>query len=194
MKIVVGLGNPGKQYQNNRHNVGFRCIDHLAKEHSTVIKKSSCQSDIARVTINGKEVLLVKPRTYVNLSGDTVTCILKKNHASLSDLIVIYDDLDLPTGRIRIRPVGSAGGHRGIKSIIQRTGSQEFNRIRVGISRPPADSVYVDEDEIVDYVLGDFPPDEDEIVRQAVRNAADAVQCIISEGINIAMNKFNRRK
>ena len=122
MKIVLGLGNPGKKYQSNRHNIGFRCIDHLAEVHGIAIKKSSCQSDVGRMKIKGEDVLLVKPRTFVNLAGEAVACLLKKYRVSISDLIVIYDDLDLPTGRIRIRPVGSAGGHRGIKSIIQSIG------------------------------------------------------------------------
>jgi PTH1 family peptidyl-tRNA hydrolase len=144
--------------------------------------------------IKGEDVLLVKPRTFVNLAGEAVACLLKKYRVSISDLIVIYDDLDLPTGRIRIRPVGSAGGHRGIKSIIQSIGDREFRRIRVGISRPSSDTVPESEDAIVDYVLGDFSPDEEEIISGAIDTVADAVECIISEGIDFTMNRFNRRK
>jgi len=194
MKIVVGLGNPGKKYQSNRHNIGFRCIDHLAVAHAVAIKKSSCQSDVGRMKIKGEDVLLAKPRTFVNLSGEAVACLLNKYQVSIPDLIVIYDDLDLPTGRIRIRPGGSAGGHRGIKSIIQSIGDREFSRIRVGISRPSADVLPESEDAIVDYVLGDLSPAEEDIINGAVGNVADAVECIISEGISFTMNKFNHRK
>jgi PTH1 family peptidyl-tRNA hydrolase len=194
MKLIVGLGNPGKQYQLNRHNIGFRCIDHIASVAEAKLRKSPCQSDTARIMVEGTEVLLAKPSTFVNLSGDAVACLLKKHKLPLSDLIVIYDDLDLPAGRIRIRTGGSAGGHRGIKSIIEKTGSPEFHRVRIGISRPPTVSHSANLDEVVDYVLGDFPAVEEDIVKQAIKAAADAAKCIITDGIHVAMNRFNRRR
>lgn len=194
MKLIVGLGNPGKSYQFNRHNIGFRCIDHIASTREVKLRRSLCQSDTVRTAFAGIQVLLAKPRTFVNLSGEAVACLLKKHKMALSDLIVIYDDLDLPTGRIRLRTGGSAGGHRGIRSIIERTGSTEFHRVRIGISRPPTVSYSANQDEVVDYVLGDFPAVEKGIAEQAIRTAADAAECIVTDGIDVAMNMFNRRR
>ena len=194
MKIIIGLGNTGKHYQNNRHNVGFRCIDHIADKYSIPLKKRLCQSDIGQGTIAGCEVLLAKPRTFVNLSGNAVEGLLTKFKAEPGDLLVVHDDLDLPSGRIRVKLGGKSGGHRGIKSIIDSIGSQDFCRIRIGISRPDNESSqYRDEDEIVDYVLSDFTSGEEEIIQPAVARVADTIECILAEGIAIAMNKYNRR-
>jgi len=195
MKIIVGLGNPGSHYRLNRHNIGFRCIDHIADKFSIPVKKRLCRSDTGQGSIAGCEVLLVKPRTFVNLSGEAIARLLDKFHAKAEDMIVIHDDLDLPTGRIRVRLGGGSGGHRGVKSTIDCIGSPNFNRIRIGISRPGnKGSRYADEDEIVDYVLGDFPPDEEDIIKTAVANVAEAIEYILKDGIEIAMNRFNRRR
>jgi peptidyl-tRNA hydrolase, PTH1 family len=193
MKIIVGLGNPGNHYRYNRHNVGFRCIDELARENSITTKKVVCQSDTGSGTIEGTEVMLAKPRTFVNLSGKAVTCLLDKFHAKLEDLIVIHDDLDLPTGRLRIRLGGKSGGHRGVRSIIDCTGSETFYRIRIGISRPQrgSNSEHYDE-EIVDYVLGDLSKPEEELMQPAVEKACNAIDAILHDGIEGAMNKFNK--
>ena len=194
MKIIVGLGNPGSHYRLNRHNIGFRCIDHIADKFSIPVKKRLCRSDTGQGSIAGCEVLLARPRTYVNLSGEAIACMLDKFHVKPADLIVIHDDLDLPTGRIRLRLGGKSGGHRGIKSTIDCIGSPEFNRVRIGISRPgDKGSRYADEDEIVDYVLGDFPPDEEDVIKTAVANVAEAVECLLKDGLATAMNRFNRR-
>jgi len=194
MKIIVGFGNPGNHYRLNRHNIGFRCIDHIADKFSIPVKKRLCRSDTGQGSIAGCEVLLVKPRTYVNLSGEAINCLLDKFHVKAEELIVIHDDLDLTTGRIRLRLGGKSGGHRGIKSTIDCIGSPEFNRVRIGISRPGnKGSRYADEDEIVDYVLGDFPPEEEDIIESSVTGVAEAVECILKDGIEIAMNRFNRR-
>jgi PTH1 family peptidyl-tRNA hydrolase len=194
MKIIVGLGNPGSHYRLNRHNIGFRCIDYIADKFSIPVKRRLCNSDTGQGSIAGCEPLLVKPRTYVNLSGKAVACLLDKFHVKPAELIVIHDDLDLPTGRIRLRLGGKSGGHRGIRSTIDCLGSPEFNRVRIGISRPGnKGSRYADEDEIVDYVLGDFPPDEEDIIKTAVANVAEAVECILTDGLEAAMNRFNRR-
>ena len=194
MRIIVGLGNPGSHYRLNRHNIGFRCIDHIADKFSIPIKKRLCRSDTGQGSIDGCEVLLVKPRTFVNLSGEAVACLLDKFHAEPGELIVIHDDLDLPTGRIRLRMGGKSGGHRGIKSAIDCIGSPDFNRVRIGISRPGnKGSRYADEDEIVDYVLGDFPPEEEELIKTAVASVAEAVECLLKDGLETAMNRFNRR-
>jgi len=194
MKIIVGLGNPGSHYRLNRHNIGFRCIDYMADKFSIPVKRRLCKSDAGQGEIAGCEVLLARPRTFVNLSGEAISCLLDKFHVKPAELIVIHDDLDLPTGRIRLRLGGKSGGHRGIKSAIDCIGSPEFNRVRIGISRPGnKGSRYADEDEIVDYVLGDFPPDEEDITNTAVANVAEAVECILTDGIETAMNRFNRR-
>ena len=194
MKIIVGLGNPGSHYRLNRHNIGFLCIDHIADKFSIPVKKRLCRSDTGQGNIAGCEVLLVKPRTYVNLSGEAINSLLDKFHVKPEGLIVIHDDLDLPTGRIRLRLGGKSGGHRGIKSTIDCIGSPDFNRVRIGISRPGnTGSNYADEDEIVNYVLGDFPPEEAEIIKTAVASVAEAVECLLTDGIEIAMNRFNKR-
>jgi PTH1 family peptidyl-tRNA hydrolase len=194
MKIIVGLGNPGGHYRLNRHNIGFRCIDYIADKFSIPVKKRLCKSDMGQGSIAGCEVLLARPRTYVNLSGEAIACLLDKFHAKPGDLIVIHDDLDLPVGRIRLRLGGGSGGHRGIRSAIDCLGSPDFNRVRIGISRPGnKGSRYADEDEIVDYVLGDFPPEEADIIQTAVTGVAEAVECILADGLEAAMNRFNRR-
>ena len=191
MKIIVGLGNPGSHYRLNRHNIGFRCIDYIADKFSIPVKKRLCKSDIGQGSIAGCEVLLARPRTYVNLSGEAISCLLDKFHAKPADLIVIHDDLDLPVGRIRLRLGGKSGGHRGIRSTIDCLGSQEFSRVRLGISRPAnSGSRHGDEDEIVDYVLGDFPADEADIIKTAVANVAEAVESILADGLETAMTRF----
>jgi peptidyl-tRNA hydrolase, PTH1 family len=193
MKIIVGLGNPGSHYKNNRHNMGFRCIDQLARRQSIAVKKVLCQADTGKGAMNGEEVLLAKPKTFVNLSGNSVECLLDKFHADIDDLLVIHDDLDLPTGRLRIRLGGKSGGHRGVRSIIERLGSEDFYRIRIGISRPPREQnpAYYG-DEIVDYVLGDLTGPEENLMQPAIDKACEAIESILSEGMEAAMNKFNR--
>jgi PTH1 family peptidyl-tRNA hydrolase len=194
MKIIVGLGNSGKQYQFNRHNVGFRCIDYLADLHAISVRKSICQSNCGKGIIAGIEVLLVKPKTFVNLSGISISCLMEKYESAIEDLIVIYDDLDLPTGRIRIRHGGRSAGHRGIKSIIKSISNTDFYRIRIGISKPDREtSGDLNEDAVVEYVLGNFTQSEEKIIQQAVRDVAEAVECILARGISNTMNKFNRR-
>jgi len=194
MKIIVGLGNPGSHYRLNRHNIGFRCIDNIADKFSIPVKNRLCRSDAGQGSIDNCEVILIKPRTFVNLSGQAVACLLDKFHARPEDLLVIHDDLDLTTGRIRVRLGGGSGGHRGIKSIIDCIGSKDFNRVRIGISRPGNQgSRYADEEEIVDYVLGNFPPEEADIIKTAVSSVAEVVECILKDGIEIAMNRFNKR-
>ncbi|MBN1690050.1 MAG: aminoacyl-tRNA hydrolase [Dehalococcoidia bacterium] len=195
MRIIMGLGNPGRQYQYNRHNVGFHCIDRLAEKHSIKLKTRLCQSQTGTGQIEGAEVVLAKPSTFVNLSGNAAAGLLKRFGCTPQDLIVIHDDLDLPAGRIRVRLNGRSGGHRGIKSIIHMTGSQDFHRVRIGISRPFTERTGDDyENEVVDYVLGDFSREENELIQPALDLACDAVSAILKEGIAAAMNKFNRRR
>ena len=195
MKIIMGLGNPGRQYQFNRHNAGFHCIERLAERHSIKFKNKLCQSHTGTGLIEGEEVVLARPATFVNLSGNAAACLLKRFNCTPQDLIVIHDDLDLPTGRIRVRLGGSSGGHRGIKSIIHAVGSQDFNRVRIGISRPFLERAGDDyESEIVDYVLGNFSRQEDDLMQPALDLACDAACAILTEGIAAAMNRFNRRR
>ena len=194
MKIIVGLGNPGRQYQFNRHNIGFRCIDHLSCIHSISVRKSICQSISGKGVIAGTEVLLVKPKTFVNLSGTAVSCLMEKYKAGTEDMIVIHDDLDLPTGKIRLRSGGRSGGHRGIKSIITNVHSTEFYRVRIGISKPDQMTfTSSNEDAVVEYVLGNFTRAEEELIQPAINNVTEAVEYILTQGISNAMNKFNRR-
>jgi peptidyl-tRNA hydrolase, PTH1 family len=193
MKIIMGLGNPGSQYRSNRHNVGFRCIDQLSEKYSIKTKKLWCQSDTGQGVISGNEILLAKPRTFVNLSGNAALCLVDKLNCATEELLVIHDDLDLPTGRLRIRLGGKSGGHRGVRSIIDRLGGEDFYRLRIGISRPPRSSntIYY-EDEIVDYVLGNLNTQEEELMQSAINRACEAIECILAEGLTSAMNKYNK--
>jgi PTH1 family peptidyl-tRNA hydrolase len=193
MKLIVGLGNPGKIYTQNRHNIGFRCLNHLAKLHSIETNRRQCHSQVGSGKIADVKVVLARPVTFVNQSGEAVSCLVRNYEVTPNDLIVIHDDLDLPLGKIRIRPEGSAGGHRGINSIISALGSEDFPRIKVGIGRPMKEdgTVITDEDSIVDYVLSDFTPREDDIIKLAIAQVAQAIQSILTEGITAAMNKFN---
>jgi PTH1 family peptidyl-tRNA hydrolase len=196
LKLIVGLGNPGKAYAHNRHNIGFRCINHLARLHSISMKQHQCRCQVGTGEIAGVEVLLAKPKTFVNLSGEAVGRLMRKYKIQVNDLIVICDDLDLPLGKLRLRPGGSAGGHKGINSIISALGSDDFCRIKVGIGRPTKEygTAITDEDVIVGYVLSDFTPQEEAIIKPAIAKAAEAIQCIITEGITSAMNKFNQAR
>jgi len=193
LKLIVGLGNPGKAYAQNRHNIGFRCINYLARLHSIQVKKHQCQSQTSSGKIGGVKVLLAKPKTFVNLSGEAVGQLIRKYSIAVDDLIVICDDLDLPLGKLRLRPGGSAGGHKGINSLISALGSKDFCRIKVGIGRPTKEegTAITDEDAIIDYVLSDFIPQEEAAINQAIARVAEAVHCILAEGITAAMNKFN---
>jgi len=193
MKLIVGLGNPGRGYAHNRHNIGFRCINYLGKLHSIPVKRHQCQSQIGTGKIAGVELLLAKPRTFVNLSGEAVGRLMRKYKIPVNDLLVIYDDLDLPPGKLRLRQGGSPGGHKGIESIISALGSQDFCRIKVGIGRPTREdgTRITDEDIIVNYVLGNLTPQEEKILKPVIAEVAEAVRCIITEGITAAMDKFN---
>jgi PTH1 family peptidyl-tRNA hydrolase len=193
MKLIIGLGNPGKAYAHNRHNIGFRCINYLARLYSISMKGHQCRSQVGIGKIAGAEVLLAKPKTFVNLSGEAVERLMRKYNISIDDLLVIYDDLDLPLGKLRLRAGGSAGGHKGINSIISALGSGDFPRIKVGIGRPTKEdgTAITDEDVIVGYVLSDFTPQEDVAVKPTIATVAEAIHCVLTEAITAAMNKFN---
>lgn len=181
--LIVGLGNPGERYAATRHNVGFQALDHLAKRHHLSFRKARLEGLLARGEIGGHQVALLKPLTYVNRSGDVVAPLLRRYGLPLDRLLVIYDDLDLPLGRIRIREQGSAGGHKGMASIIDWLGP-EVPRLRVGIGRKEEDST--------DYVLSPFTEEQRVIMERMYSTIADAVECILKEGLSKAMERFNR--
>lgn len=193
MKLIVGLGNPGRTYAHNRHNIGFRCLNYLAKTQSIPIKQRQCQSQVGIGRIAGIDLVLAKPQTFVNNSGKAVSSLVNRYHIPLTDLIIIHDDLDLPSGKIRLRRGGSSGGHKGVESIISAVKGQDFSRIRVGIGRPvqTGGQPATEEDIIVRYVLSDFTPQEEKIIKPAIARVAEAVYCVLTEGIDIAMNRFN---
>ncbi|MEX0762091.1 MAG: aminoacyl-tRNA hydrolase [Dehalococcoidia bacterium] len=183
--VVVGLGNPGPEYKNTRHNVGWWCIDELVRRASATLDRKNRHARLAQVQIEGQDAVLAMPKTFVNKSGDAVKYLLDRFRSDPERLIVVYDDINLDPGKIRIRRQGSAGGHNGMKSIIASIGTDEFPRVRIGVGRPPSRS------EQIGHVLGAFPPDEREAVNTAVQNAADAVGAIIAHGTEEAMNRFN---
>ncbi|KXK00038.1 MAG: peptidyl-tRNA hydrolase [Acidobacteria bacterium OLB17] len=183
--LVVGLGNPGAQYERTRHNIGFMLVDLLAKRHQTRVAREECKALVGRAVIGGQSVELVKPQTFMNLSGDSVKCLLGKAGRSIEGLIVISDDLAIPFGTMRIRPKGSHGGQNGLRSIIERTGTQEFKRLRVGImpEHPISDAAR--------FVLENVSRGEASELPEILERAADAVEAIIQDGVDEAMQKFN---
>jgi len=192
MKLIVGLGNPGRTYAHNRHNIGFRCLNYFARLHSIRFERRQCQARVGFGQVAGSKLLLAKPRTFVNLSGRAVGPLLHKYSTPLSDLLVIYDDLDLSLGKIRLRRSGGSGGHKGMESIISALGSEDFPRIRVGIGRPQVEGLSnTDEDAIVNYVLSDFTPQEEELIKSAIATVAEAIDCFLAQGMEVAMSKFN---
>ena len=191
MKLIVGLGNPGKIYAHNRHNVGFRCLNYFARLHSIRFDHRQCRARVSLTEVRGEELLLAKPRTFVNLSGDPVACLVHKHDIPLSNLLVIYDDLDLPLGKIRLRQSGGSGGHKGMNSIISALGSEDFPRIRVGIGRPQAEAQSISEDTIVRYVLSNFSPQEEATIKPVIAQVSEAIDCFLTQGIEAAMGKFN---
>jgi len=191
MKLIVGLGNPGKTYAHNRHNVGFRCLNYFARLHSIRFDHRQCRARVGLAELKSEKLLLAKPGTFVNLSGDPVACLVHKHKIPLSNLLVIYDDLDLPLGKIRLRQSGGSGGHKGMNSIISALGSEDFPRIRVGIGRPRAEEQSINEEAIVNYVLSDFSPPEEAIIKPVIVKVSEAIDCFLTQGTEAAMSKFN---
>jgi PTH1 family peptidyl-tRNA hydrolase len=185
--LIVGLGNPGKKYAGNRHNVGFHCLDRLAERHGMAFDVKRDRAELAMGRIAGRRVILAKPQTYVNESGQAVGAVARFFKIEPGQVMVLYDDLDLPQGTIRLRPRGSSGGHRGMESIIEHLGTREFPRVRVGIGRPPGRMAPKA------YVLQDFGPEERAEMDEVYERALDAVEATIEEGIKEAMNRFNAR-
>ena len=193
MNLIVGLGNPGRCYANNRHNVGFACLNHFARTHSIRFDKKQGKARIGTGEVAGYKIIVAKPQTYMNLSGQSVSLLTRRFKINLNNLLVIHDDLDLPLGKIRIRSGGSSGGHKGIDSIINYMESQEFIRLRVGIGRPVENEVSTEssEDEIINYVLSDFTPDEKQSIIKVIPKVSEAILCLLTEGLAAAMNKYN---
>jgi peptidyl-tRNA hydrolase, PTH1 family len=189
--LIVGLGNPGPEYAANRHNVGFWTVNRLAKLHGIAMDAAK-NASTGRGSIAGSEVVLVKPRTYVNRSGLAVAPLMKREAIPIEDVIVIYDELDLPEGRIRLRRKGGHGGYNGLKSIIEATGSSDFGRVRIGIGRPLVDGEPSwDPDFVVRYVLANPPKSGKEALEAAVSRACEAVESVIRDGWDRAMNAYN---
>lgn len=185
MKLVVGLGNPGSRYAGTRHNLGFAVVDALAGRWGFEVNRQKFNAWVGDGTVAGQRVLLLKPLTFMNLSGQAVQAAVAFHKVPLEDLLVVGDDLDLPTGQLRVRASGSSGGHRGLENIIQLLGSEAFARVRIGIGRGRPEDV-------VGHVLSEFADDEAAVAEATVRRAAGAVECWLAEGVTAAMNRFNR--
>ncbi len=183
--LIVGLGNPGLQYERTRHNLGFMLIDRLARDAQTQVKRDECRALIGRAEIEGRRAELVKPQTFMNLSGEAINCLLKKPERTADKMIVVTDDLALPIGAMRLRGKGSAGGHNGLKSIIECLRINEFIRLRIGIQpEHPIRSTK-------NFVLETFSKSETETIETVLEKSAEAIRAVISDGIEKAMAKFN---
>ena len=183
--LIVGLGNPGLEYKHTRHNFGFMTIEHLAGRLNVTLKRMKFKAMIAETRLDGKLVVLAKPLTFMNDSGNSVGPLTRYFKVPLGNLLVMHDDLDLPLGSVRLRPQGGSSGQRGMASIINRLGTQEFPRMRLGIGRPPGQM------DPVDYVLQPFQAQEVELKKMVLDQAADAAETFIRAGIEAAMNKYN---
>jgi len=189
LRMIVGLGNPGPQYSRNRHNVGFQVVERLAARHGIALdrlqQKAMIGSGFIVKTGLRQKVLLVKPLTYMNASGEAVAPLARYYRVAPEEMIVVHDDLDLASGKLRLRREGSSGGQNGIRSIIDRLGTQEFARVKIGIGRPPGHMAPAD------YVLQNFTAEEESVCGPLRERAADAVECWLFDGIEVAMNRFN---
>jgi PTH1 family peptidyl-tRNA hydrolase len=184
--LIVGLGNPGKDYTRTRHNCGFRAIDILAQQLGCKIDKGKFQGLYGQVTRDGKKLFLLKPQTYMNLSGKSVLQLSAYYNIPPQRIIVMFDDISLVPGRLRVRAEGSAGGHNGIKSIIQELGSQDFPRVKIGVGAKPHA-----EQDLADWVLSGFSASEEKLLEPALEKAGEAALCIIERGISDAANRYN---
>jgi peptidyl-tRNA hydrolase, PTH1 family len=186
MYIIVGLGNPGKKYEATRHNIGFMAIDQIADKYNISVDKERMKAYIGEGNINGEKVVLVKPQTYMNLSGEAVGALARWYKVEPEHIITIYDDMDIEVGRIRIRKQGRAGGHNGIKSLIQHLGTENFPRVKLGIGRPNIPGMNT-----ADYVLGVIPKEEVPRVEEVLEAAVNSIEYALEHNIDLAMNKFN---
>lgn len=185
MKLVVGLGNPGRKYARTRHNIGFEVLAEFARRHAAAAPRTDFEAEVTEVAIDGERVILAAPQTYMNLSGRSVRRVVDFYKLPLEHLLVVCDDLNLPPGRLRLRAAGSAGGQKGLQNIIEQLGTEQFSRLRLGIGRPPPPI------DAVDYVLMRIPSGEREILQRAVEDAAGAVEAWVRKGVAAAMNEVN---
>jgi PTH1 family peptidyl-tRNA hydrolase len=185
VKVLVGLGNPGKKYAGTRHNVGFEVVAELAYRHRASKPKAKFEAEIAEIGLGGEKLLLVAPQTYMNASGRSVRQLVDFYQSPLSDLLIACDDINLPLGQLRIRRSGSAGGQKGLENVIQHLGTQAVARLRIGIDKPEAGR------DSADYVLDRFRKAEMPTIDEAIRSAANAVETWVADGIDQAMNRFN---
>jgi len=188
-KLIVGLGNPGRSYAGNRHNIGFICLRYFARAQDIKFDQKKGLARIGTGAVAGNRVVLARPQTYMNHSGQSVSRLVRSFKANPKDLLVIHDDLDLPPAKIRISSGSGSGGHKGINSIIEELGTQEFTRLRVGIGRPAKPNP--SEDDIIAYVLSDFTPPEKEVISLVIPRVSEAILCLLTEGLTPAMNKYN---
>ena len=189
MELIVGLGNPGRRYAKSRHNIGYMCVNHFAQKHGIRFNKKQSLSRVGLGEVAGNKVILARPQTFMNRSGEAVSRLARKYDISPENIIVIQDDMDLPPGKVRIRPQGSSAGHKGIKSIIAHLGSKDFVRIRAGIGRP--DTIETSEDDIIDFVLSSFTANEKGIVAKIIPRVSEAIYCLLTESVTMAMNRYN---
>lgn len=201
MRLIVGLGNPGPRYRYSRHNVGFQCVDLLARKWGIRLSERRAKAILGQGQRLGQDIVLAKPRTFMNNSGEGVAYLLTRFAARPSDLVIIYDDMALPVGKLRVRPGGSAAGHNGVQSIITTLKTQTFPRIRVGIGQPPLQQGFdqaqprdqgrlLEQDQVA-HVLGQFSAAEAPLISEAVKRVAEVVDCLLEESIDAAMNRFN---
>ncbi len=183
--LIVGLGNPGREYRYTRHNIGFMVIDKLAAELGLRLTKVQSKAIFGLTPFEDKKIILAKPQTYMNLSGQSVSSLLRFYRIPLEQMLIFHDDIDLPVGTIRIRPGGGSAGQRGLASIIEKVGTQAFARARIGVGRPPGRM------EAADYVLHDFPKDEQPVMERVIADAAEAARLFVREGLDKAMNTYN---
>jgi PTH1 family peptidyl-tRNA hydrolase len=184
MKMIVGLGNPGKEYAGTRHNIGFALVDALGSAHKIKVERRVARALVGRGTIGGQDVLLVKPQTFMNNSGEAVAGLLRREQTAQENLLVATDDVHLPPGRLRLRARGSSGGHNGLKSIAAHLASQEWARLRLGVGEPPPGLQ-------IDWVLGRFSPADRELLEDMLIRAMGAAELWLTDGIEAAMNRFN---
>lgn len=183
--VIIGLGNPGPEYAGTRHNAGFWCIDALAAKHDITLERRHRSAILGEGYIGTHPVVLVKPRTYVNRSGVAVNYLQARYSQPIDKLLVVCDDINLAPGKLRLRRKGSAGGHNGIKSVIEAAASQDFPRLRIGVGRPPEGTGQIE------HVIGPMEPDDRAVVDEAVERAAGAVACLLDQGLDEAMSRFN---
>lgn len=183
--LIAGLGNPGREYKHNRHNVGFQVIDHLAARHRLAFSRIQNHAFVSSGSVAGRSVVMAKPQLYMNRSGGPLKALVKFYKVPLDKLLVVVDDIDLPLGTLRLRPEGSSGGQNGMRDIIEHLGTQEFARLRIGIGRPPGKR------NAAGHVLQDFDRDEQDIIDQAYERASDAIETWLQEGITLAMSRHN---